>query len=123
MAKGRSLPVLLVFLAALACAREDVPPELIGRWTTDDSRYADRSLEITADRIIFGVGPGGRISYFTQGVEREVDAEDGTLYRVYYDLPGEAERTLDVRLQQPGELRIESRSQIWTRQQASSAKG
>jgi hypothetical protein len=121
MAKGRSLPVLLAFVTALACAREDVPPELLGRWTTDDLRYADRSLEISAERISFGVGPGGRISYFVESIERESDPTNGTLYRVYYALPGESERTLEVRLPQPGQLRIENRSQIWMRQGAPTA--
>jgi hypothetical protein len=118
MAKGRSLPALLAFLAALACAREQVPPELIGRWTTDDPRYADRALEIGTVRISFGTGPGQRETYFVQGIERESEPELGTLYRLYYDLPGESERTLELRVPQANQLRIENRSQLWTRQHA-----
>jgi hypothetical protein len=117
MAKGRTLPVLLALVAALACAREGMPAELIGHWTTDDPRYADRSLEIRAERIAFGVGPGGHMAYLVRGVERETDTT-GELLRIYYHLPGEPERTLEVRLPQPGQLRIENRSQVWTRQGA-----
>lgn len=123
MARGRRLPVLLAFVAALACAREDVPTELIGRWTTDDSRYADRPLEIEAERISFGIGPGTRMTYRVQGIEREVDAATGTLYRVYYDAPGEPERALQLRLPTPGRLRIENHSELWTREGAPSAGG
>ena len=123
MARGRGLPVVLAFVAALACAREPVPTELIGRWTTDDPRYAARSLEIGAEQVAFGVDAGIRMTYRGQGIEREVDAAGGTLYRVYYDAPGEPERALQVRLPTPGRLRIENHSELWTRDGAPSAGG
>jgi hypothetical protein len=124
MAKGRSLPVLLAFVAALACAREAVPQELIGRWGSDDPRYADRPLDISTEHVVFGVGPGGRIKYLVRGVEREPDSATGTLYRLYYyDFPGEPERTLELRLPQPGQLQIGSRSELWTREGAPSSGG
>ena len=123
MARGRGLPVVLAFVAALACAREPVPTELIGRWTSDDPRYAERSLEIGAERLAFGVDAGIRMTYRVQGIEREVDAASGTLYRVYYDAPGEPERALQVRLPTPGRLRIENHSELWTREGAPSAGG
>jgi hypothetical protein len=123
MAKGRGLPVVLAICAALACAREAVPSELLGRWVTDDPRYADRSLEIDVKRIAFGVGPGTRMAYRVQGIEREHDPATGTLYRVYYDGPGEPERALQVRLPAPGHLRIENHSELWTRDGVSGAEG
>ena len=123
MARGRGLPVVLAFVAALACAREAVPTELIGRWTSDEPRYAERSLEIDAKQIAFGVGHGTRMTYRVQGVEREVDATTGTLYRVYYDAPDEPERTLQVRLPTAGRLRIENHSELWTRESAPRAGG
>ena len=123
MARGRGLPVVLAFVAALACAREPVPTELIGRWTSDDPRYAERSLEIDTERLAFGVDAGIRMTYRVQGIEREVDATSGTLYRVYYDGPGERERALQVRLPTPGRLRIENHSELWTRDGAPSAGG
>jgi hypothetical protein len=122
MAKGRALPVVLAFAAALACAREAVPTELIGRWTSDDPRYSDRALEIGTERIAFGIDAAMRMTYRVQGIEREVDPTTGTLYRVYYDAPGEPERTLQVRLPTPGRLRIENHSELWTRE-AQSAGG
>jgi len=123
MARGRGLLVVLACVAALACAREAVPTELIGHWTSDEPRYAGRSLEIDAKQIAFGVGPGTRMTYRVQGIEREVDAATGTLYRVYYDSPGEPERALQVRLPTPGRLRIENHSELWTREGAPSAGG
>jgi hypothetical protein len=123
MAKGRSMPVLLALLAVLACVREGVPTELLGRWGSDDPRYADRSLDIGEERIAFGVGPGGRMTYYVRGVEQEPDPASGTLYRLYYDLPGEPERTLELRLPQPGRLKVGSRSELWTRRGAPSTGG
>jgi hypothetical protein len=102
-------------MAVLGCAREAVPTELIGRWTSDDPRYAERSLEIGTDQIAFGVDAGIRVTYRMQGIEHEADAEAGTLYRLYYDAPGEPERELRVRVPAPGHLRIENHSELWTR--------
>lgn len=123
MTKGQGLPVVLAFVAAVACAREGMPTELIGRWTTDDPRYADRSLEIGAEQLAFGVGPATRMTYRVRGIEREQDPETGTLYRLYYDAPGEPQRAFQVRLPTAGRLRIENHSELWTRDSASSAGG
>jgi hypothetical protein len=115
MAVGRCVCAALALAGALACAREGVPPDLIGRWSTDDPRYAERTLDIGTERVLFGVGPGTALTYRVQGVERQVDAATGTLYRVFYDAPGEPERALQVRLPTPGRLRIENHSELWTR--------
>ena len=122
MARGRGVLVALVFGAAIACAREGVPTELIGRWTSNDPRYADRSLEIGAEQLAFGVGSGMRMVYRVKGVEHDSDPV-GTFYQVFYDAPGEEERTLQVRLPMPGRLRIENHSELWTRAAAPSAGG
>ena len=123
MAKGRGLCAAVVLAAVLGCAREAVPVELIGRWTTDDPRYAERALEIGTEQIAFGVDAGIRLSYRAQGIEREADAEAGTLYRVYYDVPGEPERELRLRLPAPGRLRIDNHSELWTRAGMPAATG
>jgi hypothetical protein len=123
MAKGRGLCAALVFAAALGCSREDVPSELIGRWTTDDPRYADRALVIGTEQVAFGVDAGIRVAYRTQGIEREADAEAGTLYRLYYDAPGEPERELRVRLFAPGRLHIDNHDEFWTRAGAPTTGG
>jgi hypothetical protein len=123
MARGRELSVAFALTAVLACAREGVPSELIGRWTSDDPRYADRSLEIGAETIAFDSGGGMRSAYRMQGVELEVDAGTGTLYRLYYDAAGNPENELRVRVPNPGQLRLDNHSELWTRTGAPSAGG
>ena len=123
MAKGRGLCAAVVLAAALGCAREAVPVELIGRWTSDDPRYAARALEIGTEQIAFGVDAGLRVTYRAQGIEREADAEAGTLYRLYYDAPGEPERELRLRLPAPGQLHIDNHGELWTRAGAPAATG
>ena len=123
MARGRGLSIAFALTAVLACAREGVPNELIGRWTSDDPRYADRSLEIGAETIAFGLEGGMRTTYRAQGVEREIDANAGTLYRLYYDAAGSPENELRVRVPSPGQLLIDNHSELWTRAGAPSAGG
>ena len=115
MARGRGLPVVFALTAVLACARESVPTELIGSWTSDDPRYADRSLAIGTETIAFDSGGGMRTTYRMQGVERESDAGTGTLYRLYYDAAGNPEHELRVRVPNPGQLQIDNHSELWTR--------
>ena len=123
MAKGRGLLVAFGLVAALGCGHEPVPAELIGLWTSDDPRYADRALEIGAETIAFGLQGGLRMAYRAQGSERGGDAADGALYRLYYDSPGEPERELSLRIATPGRLRIENHSELWTRSDAPSTGG
>jgi hypothetical protein len=115
MARGRGLLVAFALTATFGCGREGVPTELIGRWTSDDPRYADRALEIGAETISFGAGDGMRTAYRMQGVEREVDAGTGTLYRLYYDAAGSPEHELRVRVPTSGQLHIDNHSELWTR--------
>jgi hypothetical protein len=115
VARGRGLLVAVGLVAALGCGHEPIPTELIGRWTSDDPRYADRSLEIGAETIAFGLGGGLRMAYRARGSERGSDASDGALYQLYYDSPGEPERALSLRVAAPGHLRIENHSELWTR--------
>jgi hypothetical protein len=111
MPRGRGLLVAAGLVAALGCGHEPVPTELIGSWTSDDPRYADRSFEIGAETIAFGFGGGLRMAYRARGS----DALDGALYQLYYDSPGEPERALSLRIATPGHLRIENHSELWTR--------
>ena len=123
MARGRGLRVACLVAGALGCMREGVPSELIGRWTSGDPRYADRALEIGAETIAFGSGGGMRTTYRMQGVEREVDAGTGTLYRLYYDAAGAPEQELRVSFPIPGRLRIDNHSELWARTGASNLGG
>lgn len=62
---ARSVLLLLLVLTA-GCeepALEEVPTDLIGRWTTTDSRYADRAFEITPERFYLGQGDDLFVAY------------------------------------------------------------
>jgi hypothetical protein len=117
MARGRGLCAVLVLTAALGCAREAVPAELIGRWTSDDPRYAGRSLSIGVERISFGLEAGAQDVYRAQGVERDTEADpaQGPVYRLYYDAAGEPERELRLRVAGPDRLEIENHAGVWSR--------
>ena len=121
MARGRGLLVAFTLTVACSWTREPVPTELIGRWSSDDPRYADRSLEIGAETIAFGGGEGIRTTYRMQGVEREVESGTAqTLYHLYYDASGAPEQELRVRLPVAGKLQIDNHSELWTRASTSS---
>ena len=115
MGKGRVLRVVLGLALGLGCAREAVPTELIGRWTSDDPRYAERALEIGLEQVSFGIDASSRVAYRVQGIEREADPAGGTLYHLYYDAFGEPERELRLKLPAPGHLRIDNHDELWTR--------
>ena len=124
MAKARGLHAALALFVALGCAeREAVPTQLIGRWTSDDPRYVDRSLEIDPEQLRFGVAPGLQLSYRVRGVESQADPSAGTLYQLFYDAPGEPERSLQLRTPGPDRLRLENHSELWTRAGASLVGG
>jgi hypothetical protein len=124
MARARGLSAALALVAALGCAKRDaVPAALIGRWTSDDPRYVDRSLEIDPEQLRFGVAPGLHLSYRVKGIESQADPSAGTLYQLFYDAPGEPERTLQLRTPAPDRLRLENHSELWTRTGASLVGG
>jgi hypothetical protein len=110
----RAAFALLALCVGFGCAREVVPTDLVGVWTSDDPRYADRSLAITPEQIAFGVDAGIRVNYRVQGIEREGEGED-TTFLVFYDAPGEPERELRVRVAGPNLLEIDNHGGAWKR--------
>jgi hypothetical protein len=114
MARRRAAFAVLAFAIGLGCAREAVPRELIGLWTTDDPRYAGKSLSIGAEQITFGVDAGIRIDYQLLGIEREGEGADTTVVLVY-DAPGEPVRELRVRIAGPDLLQIDNHGEPWKR--------
>ena len=114
MASRRAACALLALSICLGCAREAIPSELIGVWTSDDPRYADKSLGIAAEQIAFGVDAGIRVNYRVQGIEREGEGED-TTFHVFYDTPGEPERELRLQIAGPDLLQIDNHGKPWKR--------
>ena len=91
------------------------PPELVGRWTTTDSLYADRSLEIQEGVVAIGMGPGLREWYPI--LSTRLWAEQGyTAYVITYESIEGDEMEIEVHLQSDGTLRLRNPSQmIWTK--------
>ena len=104
---------------------EAVPTELIGRWMSDDPRYADRALEIEEGGESRSASvPGMHMTYQVQGIERE----EGCHQR--HALPPLLRRRraspsarCSCELPTPGRLRIDNHSELWTRATAPGAGG
>jgi hypothetical protein len=92
-----------------------VTDELRGRWTTSDSRYAGRFLEIESDAVTFGQGDEGEERRALVSVLRNDDAPGLFILRYSVDDAMATVADLRVNLQQ-GTLRIESQPEVvWIR--------
>ncbi len=63
---GARSVLLLLLILTVGCeppALEEVPTDLIGRWTTTDARYADRAFEITPETFYLGQGDDLFVTY------------------------------------------------------------
>lgn len=90
-----------------------VTRELFGRWTTEDSRYADRFLDIGATEIGFGQGEEGETRHRLSQVllERREDGSHRYVVRYFVDETREQELDLLV-LAGRGELRLENLPEV-----------
>lgn len=110
----------LLALAAAACGEdlaETAPPELIGRWTTTDARYADRGFDISSDSIVFHTGGDSFTAHAIEGIASEETA-GRTFYRVLYrTAPEEEPLAFSFHLDAGGEVRFRNQpGMVWTRQ-------
>lgn len=67
---------------------EELPAEVLGRWATTETRYADRFFEIQPEILRFGTGDNGSEVYSIRRVDTEPDPR-GRLFRVIYLVEGE----------------------------------
>lgn len=77
-----------VFLASLAGGcfsfqETALPNEMLGVWTTETPKYADRFFELQNDRVIFGTGKGQSDSNLVVAVE-EIRQGPKWLYNIEY---------------------------------------
>lgn len=97
-------------------AVNELPGELVGRWTTGDVRYRGRALTLTRDSVIFETGPGqparrGRMVSLRTWNEGLVP-----VLSVEYDA-GDGAETMDLMLVAPDSLRLRNpRDVLWTRE-------
>jgi hypothetical protein len=81
------LAVLVASLVLPGCGSDDMeqsktaPPEVHGRWVTDDARYVDRGFEIFEDALVFEVGEGEITTYAIESVAHGPDAR-GTAFEI-----------------------------------------
>jgi len=117
--------LLIVVVVAITVARlvlwekpefAELTPCLFGLWTTTHPEFNDRYVEFQKNRVIFGTGGTGVVKFKVSGmdVEKIGDIDHYTVF--YRDLAG-TEHTVDVVLDEPGEvLRFtDSAEARWTR--------
>ena len=80
----------LLILGVTASPKPDqVPPELQGVWKTNDPRYNDRSLEISAVHLSLGTGEGTSTSGFIRHVKIEHPGGESLIVITYTNSDGE----------------------------------
>ena len=117
--------LLVVFVVAIVAARlvlwekpefSEVTPRLFGLWTTTHPEFNDRYVEFEQNRVIFGTGGTGVVKFNVSGmdVEKIGDIDHYTVF--YRDLAG-TKHTVDVILDEPGEVLwfTDSAEARWTR--------
>jgi hypothetical protein len=100
---------------ALACgAQAFLPSALIGRWISDDPRYAGHSLTLSPSVLTFE-GAQSREVFTVRGVETLVGTDGSTLYTVRYGAEGADDMELRLRLAagSPAKLQLGDRPERW----------
>ena len=114
------LMALLAFLAVRALLDPapnmlaEAPPEILGRWVTDDPRYADRAFVIEDEVFHLELGVDSVLSYRLAGI-RLFESSDFDRYIVtYHTREGDAQQ--EFRLFPDGELRLKNPPDVtWVR--------
>lgn len=116
-------PSLLLVLLILTggCeppALEEVPTDLIGRWTTTDARYADRASEITPDIFYLGQGDGLFVSYEILRIRLILRKDQAPVHSVEYRDEAGEETSFDflVSDEEGGTIRFTNQQgMVWRR--------
>jgi len=80
--------VTLIPLILLShCGQGEIASDdIIGVWKTSEPTYADRSFEITKERITFGIGEGKfDIHYIKKIRVKQFPQDKSSLYTIYYE--------------------------------------
>jgi len=90
------------------------PDELLGTWSTNEPRYADRTMTFTTDQLVMGLGSEGRRVYDIESILVEV-AEVHREYTISYS-DADGEQSMDLFVYDDGLLRLRNPSEVrWTR--------
>lgn len=113
------LPLLLIF--TVGCeppAFDEVPTDLIGRWTTMDARYADRAFEITPETFYLGQGDGLFVTYEILQIRLIPRKDQPPVHSVEYRDEAGDETSFDflVSIEDGGTIRFVNRQEmVWRR--------
>ncbi len=117
---ARGVLLLLLVLTA-GCdepALEEVPTELIGRWTTTDARYAGRAFEITPEVFFLGQGDDLFVSYSILRIRIIVSKDRDPVHSVEYrdEAGDETSFNFYVSDEEGGTIRFTNqREMVWRR--------
>lgn len=86
---GVTCLMLAACMLTVGCdqAATALPPEVLGRWRTQEPRYADRFVELSEDTIRIGTGGTMATSHPIRAVRSEPHPS-GTLYTIEYGNEG-----------------------------------
>lgn len=117
----RMTVILLTVLVCAGCNHNDscmLPRQLEGVWTSDDSRYRDRFLELSQVFVIVVTGPRDTpVVSFVDKVESRPMGKDTafTVYSTDHSQGAHYKLTLQFRPDNGGEIRFKNQPQVWTR--------
>lgn len=93
---------------------DETPSEIVGRWMTDDSRYADRAFHIEEETFHLEVGEDSILSYRVARIQRFPSGDFDRYLLSYHTREGEARQ--EFRLFPDGVLRLKNPPDVvWTR--------
>ena len=110
------LVTLPTYLTRPGGSELDFPPdELLGTWTTDEARYADRSITVTPQEVRLGLGADGQTIHRISSIRLEV-ANIHREYTISYS-GAEGDEVLELFVYDDESLRLRNPSEVrWTRQ-------
>ena len=68
--------IVVTWMSGEDTGLRSVPPLLIGKWTSSNAEYSDRSLAFTSDTISFGTGGTSVLRYSIIGVAAAEENDD-----------------------------------------------
>jgi hypothetical protein len=108
----------LAFLVGCGPEPTDLPPEILGDWTTDAPSYRNRHFEIRTNAIVFGTGEfSADLRHSLVGSETKPGSDGWTDCVLRYREPdgGVSDLGISYRTRPREELRFAHRKEVWTR--------